>query len=541
MIPDRPDNLVALREGAQLCAAVDLGTNSFHLLIARVGADGRIEVLAKEKENVRLGSGSGDMHLLTPEAMDRGIAALSRFRLLADAMEVSLTAVATSALREADNRGEFLARARNEAGVEINVISGVEEARLIHLGVLQAIPLFDEQIMVVDIGGGSTEFVVGQGQSIRSAHSTKLGAIRLTERFFGGGVVEGDAVEECRTYVRSFLVPTTRRIGEFGSFAAVGSSGTINTLARMIVAKRGGDPMAPTNGGSFTRAELDDIVKDIVKAKSPAERAKLAGLDDKRQDIIVGGALLLQGIFWELKIDEMVVSESALREGVLLDIVARQSEPSFHHLSDIRTDSVSRMAELYHEDIGHIQRATDLALQLFDQTASLHGFGLAERDLLEAAGMLHNVGLFISHAAHHKHSYYVIRHSDQLAGFTDAEIELMAQVARYHRKSAPKSSHEPFAALDASAKRQVRILAGILRIAIALDRTRQGGIHRLEVKISAKALKVIAHVGPTLDYSLEQYTVAQRVGLLSDSVGLPVSVKIRASAEPSDASVVDSP
>jgi exopolyphosphatase/guanosine-5'-triphosphate,3'-diphosphate pyrophosphatase len=145
--------------------------------------------------------------------------------------------------------------------------------------------------------------------------------------------------------------------------------------------------------------------------------------------------------------------------------------------------------------------------------------------------MLHNVGLFVSHAAHHKHSYYVIRHSDQLSGFTDAEVEIMAQVARYHRKSAPKSSHVAFAALVAPRQREVRILAGILRIGIALDRTRQGGIQRLEVKISANALEIIAHVDPELDYSLEKYTVDQRVGLLGDSVGLPVAIKILASAE----------
>ncbi len=521
---DRPAHPGALRRGGELRAAIDLGTNSFHLLIARVDADGRFDVIAKEKEMVRLGSGSGDMRELSRDAMDRGIAALGRFRQIAESFGAELTAVATSALREAQNRAEFIERARRDAGVSIDVISGVEEARLIHLGVLQALPVFSEQILVVDIGGGSTEFVVGQERDLRSAHSTKLGAIRLTDRFFPDGRSKPKAVKECRTYVRSFLVPTIRRLRDHRPFQAVGSSGTINTVARMVVAGRGGDPLAATNGVVFDRGELAAVVDLVLAAPKPAQRVELEGLDEKRRDIIVGGIVLLEQIFDALDIEDMVVSEAALREGVLLDLVERSSAPSFHHLSNIRRGSVLRMAALYHEDIGHIERATDLALELFDATLELHGLELDARDLLEAAGMLHNVGLFVSHAAHHKHSYYVIKHSDQLAGFTDREIELIAQIARYHRKSEPKPSHREFQELDAAGQRIVRILAGVLRIAIALDRTRQGGVGDLEVTITKKAISIEVNVDPRLDYSLEQYTVAQRTGLLGRALDRAVEV-----------------
>lgn len=532
---DRPGPLHELRGDGDVHAAIDLGTNSFHLLVARLDAEGRFEVLAREKETVRLGSGSGDMALLSDEAMDRGIDALQRFRRIADSFDAPIAAVATSALREASNRSVFVRRALVEAGIAIQVVPGVEEARLIHLGVIQSLPLFDEQILVVDIGGGSTEFLVGRGREVRSAHSTKLGAIRLTDRFFPGGRIKGDAVADCRTHVRSFLVPTIRRVREFRPFVAVGSSGTINTVARMAVAAAGGDPSAPTNGQTVTRAALADVVAEVTGIDRAEDRAGIAGLDDRRQDIIVAGVLLLEEIFDGLAIEEMTVSEAALREGILLDRAAAVGSPSFHHLSDIRRQSVLRMAEMYHEDIGHIQRATDLALELFDATVDVHGLSIDHRDLLEAAGLLHNVGLFISHAAHHKHSYYVIRNSDQLHGFTDGEIELIAQVARYHRKSAPKPSHPEYVALDDEQQRVVASLAGMLRVAIALDRTRQGGIDRLDVRLTDETVIIEVVVDPSLDYSLEIYTAGQRRRMLANMLGREVVIRLAPAPEPSPA------
>ena len=507
-------------------AAIDLGTNSFHLLIARLQPDGRFDVVAKEKEMVRLGSGSGDMYELTAPAIDRGIAALRRFRQVADSFDADITAIATSALREASNRAHFLQRAMQEAGISVEVVSGAEEARLIHLGVLQALPVFNEQVLVVDIGGGSTEFLVGRGRDVRSAHSTNLGAIRLTDQFFPEGVVAKKSAKQCRTHVRSFLVPTIRRLREHRPFVAIGSSGTINTIARMVVAQRGGDPMAPTNGALFTREELGQVIEAVLDAPTADERTGLAGLDERRRDIIVAGAVLLEQILDGLAIDKMIVSEAALREGILLDLAVRSGEPSFHHLSDIRRQSVLHMAERYHEDLGHTQRATDMALELFDQTEDLHGLDIGARDLLEAAGLLHNVGSFISHAAHHKHSYYVIRQSDQLSGFTDAEIEMIAQVARYHRKSEPKATHADFQSLSDVDQGRVRTLAGLLRIGIALDRTRQGGVEELVVTADDRTVTVGVRTRDEIDFSFELYTANQRSSLLSTAIDRDVSVEL---------------
>jgi exopolyphosphatase/guanosine-5'-triphosphate,3'-diphosphate pyrophosphatase len=508
-------------------AAIDIGTNSIHIVIARIGPGGRFDVLTREKESVRLGHGSGDMNRLEPDAIDRGIATLGRFRHLADSFDAAIRAVATSAVREAENRDEFLRRARDEAGVDVEVISGVEEARLIHLGVLQAVPVFDRQHLTVDIGGGSTEFVVAKADDVHVARSVKLGAIRLTDRFFAAGVVRPRQVRECRSYIDSYLAPLAHEIEPWGFDVAVGSSGTINAIAAMVEHARGRDASRGVNNVAFSRAELADVVEALVAARTPEERLHaVPGLDSRRADIIVGGAILLEEIFATLGIQSMTVSEYALREGALLDLALQQHEDTFHHLSDIRRQGVQRVIELFERDRPHVEHSTDLALQLFDSIRPLHGLGTEERDLLEAGGFLHNVGLFISHSAHHKHSYYVIRNSDQLVGFTDHEVEIMALVARYHRKSTPSPRHSEYAALAERDRRVVALLAGMLRVGIALDRTHSHVVTDLTCVVHDGTIATTVHLRPGADATLELYTAEQRKDLLEATLGLPLTLRV---------------
>lgn len=517
--------MVTGAEEAGALAAIDVGTNSFHLVVARPVGNQRFEILAREKEVVRLGSGSSDMKALAPEAVDRGVEALGRMKRIAEAHGATLRAVATSAVREAQNRHEFLDRARAEAGVDVQVISGPEEARLIHLGVLQAVPVFDRRLLLIDIGGGSTEFLVGEGGDVLAARSLKLGAIRLTERFFAGDRVKSSKVKECRQYVRSFLAPVVRDVRRLGFEVAVGSSGTIANLAQMVALQRGSAPQS-TNNLEIGADELGDMVKTIVKADSAKARARIPGLDLKRVDIIVGGAILLEQAFAELGISSMVVSDFALREGVLLDVLQNQAhDTSLHHLSDLRFESVLHLARRFDDDSSHTAHVTRLALSLFDQTADRHGLDDSCEEYLEAAALLHNIGLAISHEAHHKHSYYLIRNAEQLAGFTDREIEIIAQVARYHRRSAPKTKHAEFAALRPEDQEVVRKLAGILRVAIALDRTDTAVVRGLRCRSHPDdpgRLVVSLEVAPGADVSLELYTAAERVSLLEDALGVSV-------------------
>ena len=502
-------------------AAIDIGTNSIHLLVARALDGTRFEVIDREKEMVRLGSGSGDMKVLEPAAIDRGIEALQRFRQVAEISGATVHAVATSAVREAENRDVFLERARSEAGIEVEVISGVEEARLIHLGVLQAVPVFDQQVVLIDIGGGSTEFVLGRAGRVLEARSLKLGTIRLTERFFSNEPLRRSDVDDCRQFVRAYLRPVARELGRRGFEVAVGSSGTILNIAEMVQAQRGGDPVRTLSNFEFTAEELAEVVKALTKMRTVKERVKVAGLDPKRADIILGGAILLEQVFAELRIERMTVSDFALREGVLLDALQRTRDASLHHLRDLRYQSVRHLADICPDEREHVEHATALALQLYDGCHDLHQLDDVYREYLEAGGLLCNVGLFISHARHHLHSYYIIRNSEHLTGFTDHEIELIAQVARYHRKSAPKASHEEFARLSARDQEVVRKLAGILRSAVALDRAHAGVVRALSCRYDDGHLTVALDTDGE-DASLEIYTADARKSLLEEALGVRV-------------------
>ena len=508
-----------------LLAALDLGTNSFHLVIARVSGNSGIEVVTRHKEMVRLGHGGGDMKVLEPAAIERGLAALQRMRRLADSAGAPLRAIATSAVREAQNAQEFIDRARDEAGVEVDVISGVEEARLIHLGILQAVPVFEKRMIMCDIGGGSTEILVGERGDVLTARSFKLGAVRLTDRFFPGGKVDDASVEACRAYVRSVLTIFEHEVERVGFDVAVGSSGTIEQVAKVANALNGGDELRTYNCFEFTAADLAHVVEHLTAARTTAERKHVAGLEPERADIIAAGALVLEGVFQVFGIDRMTISENALREGVLLDTLARFDNGVLHHLADVSRRSVRRLVETCDNDPAHAEHTAGLAVQLFDATEPLHRLARTARDFLEAAALLANVGLIIAHSKHHLHSYYVIRNSEQLTGFTDHEIEIIALVARYHRKSAPKPSHAEFARLGEADRRLVRTLAGLLRIAIGLDRSHDGRVESVDATLAAEAVTIHAAARAGADVSLELYAANERRELLEQVLERRVSVQ----------------
>lgn len=507
-------------------AAIDIGTNSVHMVVARRLEGGAPEILTREKEPVRLGRGSADMKRLEPEAIGRAVDALGRFRQIAQAHDAEIVAVATSAVREAENQADFLSRVRADAGIAVSVISGVEEARLIHLGALGAVQAADRPHLVIDIGGGSTEFVVASSTTPTLVRSLKLGHIRLTDRYFPEGQVTTRAVDECRRYVRAFVAPVAREIADAGFEVAIGCSGTIENLARMAAHEQGDTPRTVDNL-TITRGGLAQVVEQLIAAEDTTDRRSIPGLDAHRADVIVAGAILLRQLFTSLGIDEMVVSPAALREGVVLDRFRREaaSADALHHLTDIRRSSIVEVATRFEEDLGHAQHATDLALELFDALQPVHALGEPERAILEAAGVLHNVGRFIAHAAHHKHSYYLIRHTEHLAGFTEQEIELIAQVARYHRKSNPRNKHVEFAALSDNEQQCVRVLAGLLRIAIALDRTYRRAVERVTATLDDE-LTISVVTRPDVEVELEMFTARERAGLLSLALGAKIDFMV---------------
>jgi exopolyphosphatase/guanosine-5'-triphosphate,3'-diphosphate pyrophosphatase len=284
--------------------------------------------------------------------------------------------------------------------------------------------------------------------------------------------------------------------------------------------------MLQVSGAVIDDRGLREVVEALRDAGSVEKRLEIPGLDAKRADIVLGGALILEQTFAVLDIGEMVVSDFALREGVLLDVLRRRDRTSLGHLRDLRYESVTHLAAIAPGELEHAQHATELALELFEQTADLHRLDPSCEELLEAAGLLANVGLFVSHDRHHLHSYYVIRNTDVLTGFTDDEIELIAQVARYHRKSAPKPSHAEFAALPPTTQRAVRILAGILRIGVALDRTRTGVVRELVARSHKSTLTVTLCHDENADVSLEAYTAESRKDLLEQALDVDVLIDV---------------
>ena len=502
-----------------LIAAIDVGTNSFHLVITSVNKSGSLKVISRDKEMVRLGSGSTDMKILHTDAMDRGIEAMARFKKLAESENAEIVAVATSAVREAANKDIFLKKVKDATGIDIQVISGAEEARLIYIGVIHALPVINKKALVIDIGGGSTETVIGENGEINYLHSAKLGAIRMTKRFKLDTHFSYHNIQECRDFIRGEWSPTIQQLKLTGFDSVVGTSGTITTLISMAYAQN--DKILPTvlNGISVTSNNILKVIDKIIAAKSLQERMYLPGMDPTRVDIILGGALILEHIIKELRINKILLSDYSLREGIVFDTIQKQQEvQQYHHLSRLRYDTVRNAANHFGVHIEHAELVHQISLQIFDDLQSIHKLTYTERELLEASAYLHDVGYHISHDQHHKHSYYIIKNCI-LPGFTNDEAEVIANIARYHRKSLPKKKHENYQTLSAEKQHIVSVLAGILRIAEGIDRRQMQLIFRVKCFINPDRIDIyLTTKDSDIDIDIEIWGANRRKLLLEKTL-----------------------
>lgn len=509
-----------------LIAAIDVGTNSFHLVIASVNDKGILQIHSRAKEMVRLGSGSGDMKRISPEAMDRGVAALKRFATMAKKAKAPIRAIATSAVREALNKDEFLRQAAEIAGVQVEVVSGVEEGRLIYVGAIHAVPILSKRALVIDIGGGSTETVVGVKGEHYLINSAKLGAIRMSQRFFTTETTTLNQVNECREYIRGELAPTFQQILQSGFEIAVATSGTAHTLAGMVLAAAGKRIPDVINGIHITRDELLAVIGSLIQAGTSAARAQIPGMEPNRADIILGGALILEQIVINLNIQRLTLSAYALREGILFDTVQKNEDiKAFHHLSRLRYETIYHLCELYQINMPHANHVKNLCLSLFDQLLPAFMLSDAERELLEAAALLHDVGYHISPDQHHKHSYYMILNC-VMPGFTNDEAELIANIARYHRKSNPKKKHLNYTRLPADKQRIVSILAGILRIAEGLDRRQQQIVSAVQVFKEKELIHIYLQTGSGVGADIELWGARRRKDLLELMLGKKIVISV---------------
>src|SRR3954465_8985557 len=452
-------------------AAIDLGTNSLHMIVVQVRPDFSFEVIDREKEMVRLGAGGLDGRALTPEAMHAALQVMAKFRRLAESHRVDeIVAVATSAVREAENGGEFLKTIAAQTGIRARVISGTEEARLIHMAAAYGIGRPGEITVAIDIGGGSVEVTRGAGAAVDAARSFKLGVIRLTERFVKSDPIEPRDERKLERHIEEELEEYLTEIVTSGFDRVIGPSGTILSLGAVAAAQENG-AAAPLRNRRVSAKQLRRVRKTLT-ALDLEKRVRVPGLDPRRADIAVAGAVLLDAILRRLGATEITLCDLSLREGLVLDYIARHRKEiaQAERYPDVRRRSVIELGERSNFWGDHAHQIARLALALFDETRRRHALRGREREWLEYASLLHDIGVHISYEDHHKHSYYLITHGD-LRGFEPTEIEAIALITPYHRQGRPKKSHAEFGHLARRDRRTIRLLAAILRLAEGLDRS----------------------------------------------------------------------
>ncbi len=454
-----------------LFGAIDVGTNSIHLIVVELdSAFDTSRVVYKAREMVRLGSDDAlESGRLSRKAMERGVEAIARFNEAAYARGARrVRAVATSAVRETDNGTDFRDMVQARTGLQLEILDGNEEARLIHLGVANGYPLYDRVACIIDIGGGSTEFVVADGDRPYLVDSVKLGSLRLYDGFMRRAPDPLRAARRLDAHVAEVLAPLAERVRRYRLDLALGTSGTIMGLAALDAAQQG-VAVKRVHGYTLLRARLEALQRQML-LMTEAERRRMPGMNPRRADIIVAGNAVLIGALALLGRDEIVVCERALRDGVVVDL-AQQDRALAQRLGDERAkriEAVEAVARRYEHFGGHQRQVSRLALVLFERLAPLHALAPADRDLLWAAAVLHGIGRFVSESGHHKHAAYLIRNT-RMEGWRDDERELVAQIARYYRKAMPKPAHLEYAALAPADRRRVDVLASLLRIADGLD------------------------------------------------------------------------
>lgn len=490
-------------------AAIDVGSNSVHMIVADVSREGHLEVVDRIKEMVRLGRRSFTTGRLTPESMDLAVRALVNFKRLAKVRHVGrLRAVATSAVREARNRASFIERIRRETGIKVEVVSGLDEARLIFQAARHALGLDGGPHLLVDVGGGSVELVLVRDGRPLWMRSVKLGAARLSEQFLTDDPPSRAQLNRLVKHIDDAIGSILRKAKRAGVVRAIGTSGTINTLVAMARAARG-EELGRLHGALASAGEISDLARDLTEANS-ALRVELPGMDTKRVDLMPAAAVLVNFILKKSGAPQLAACTWALREGVLLGLAHQADSRS---ASDARRRSVNALTARFAGTNEHGRKVADLALKLFDATAPVLGLSKGSRELLEFAALLHDIGHAIDHDRHNRHSYYLIKNAE-LFGFDIDEIEVIAQAARGHRKQAPKLDSPDLRAVSPSKRRTIRGLAAILRVADALDRSHFGVVRNIEVKYLPG--RIIVGVDSKREKAdLELWTCERRTDLLS--------------------------
>jgi exopolyphosphatase/guanosine-5'-triphosphate,3'-diphosphate pyrophosphatase len=516
-----------------LFAAIDVGTNSIHLIVVEFDSTfDTTRVVYKDREMVRLGSDDAlERGRLSSKAMLKGIAAMQRFVAAAEQRGAErIRAVATSAVREADNGDEFRAQVEAQAGISLEILPATEEARLIHLGVASGYPIYDQIACIIDIGGGSTEFIVADGERPYLLDSVKLGSLRLYDGFLRGRS-SPRTVRDLDRHIRSILAPLVERVRRYQLDLTIGTSGTIMGLGALDAAARG-LVVDRIHGYTIALSRLEALQRQML-AMNESERRRLPGMNPRRADIIVAGNAILITALSMLERTEIVVCERALRDGIIVDMVARDRALA-EQLGDERVrriETIEALATHYQQLGSHERHVARLAIVLFERLATLHGLAPSDRDILYAASIVHSIGRFVGESSRHKHSAYLVRNSP-LPGWRDDERELIALVARYYRKSMPKPSHLDYMALGPVDRRRVDVLAALLRIADGLDTRQLGIVSDIAIRRETGRIVVVAQaetdVSGELGAAMFKADLFERtfdVRVAFDAAGIPEPVR----------------
>jgi exopolyphosphatase/guanosine-5'-triphosphate,3'-diphosphate pyrophosphatase len=484
-------------------AAIDLGSNSFHLLVAEVRPDGSFEPVFRDKEMLRLGTRVAATGSIGEAATGEAIAVIRRFKSLADSLGASeIVACATAALREALDSTMVVDRIEADTGVRVRVINGREEARLIFEAVRTSVVIEPGPALALDLGGGSLELMIGDHGGMAWCASLKLGVARLTS-----DLVRSDPPSsgDRRRVTRAVSAAVGRLLPDIAAFAprdAIASSGTFAAIIRLAAGRRGGPVPESVNQLAVSGREIDDLAEQLL-SQSAAERAALPGVDAYRADLLPAGVLVLATLIELTGVERVIGCDWALREGMVIDAIGHHPRADWgDDPRAIRRESVLSLCRRCGWNESHGRKVARLALELFDGTTALHGLGEDDRELLELGALAHDVGEHVSVEGHDRHSAYLIQHG-RLRGFSPEEIDILACLGRFHRRGNPKMSFEQFAGLSPARRQATTALISLLQVADGLDRSHGGPVRSVAVySASPERVEVVVEAGDDIDVEL---------------------------------------
>lgn len=512
-------------KNAKRLAAIDIGTNSFHVVIADIYSDGSYSILDTFKEMVGLGAdvASG---FLSEEAIERGLIAMNHIRLLCDHQKVeTILAYATSALRESTNGGEFRQLVLDETGIKIQAIPGIKEAQLIALAVQNSVDLPQDPSLLIDIGGGSVEFIILDQSTIYAKESLKIGTSRTAATFIKNDPIKKSEIEAMVSHYKQELSDFSRKIELYNPALLIGSSGTLENIAQMVASQNGKELNATLNNFEYPLSYFLTFYDQFIKLDRK-QRLQVTGIDNKRVDFIIPGMILVHHLVSKYAFKKMRTSTDALREGMIIDYIKRNSSSLtlLEEYPNLRDRSIYNLLKKCNWHESHSQHVQKLAFKLFDQLEPYHNLTQHDRELLGYACLLHDIGYHISHSKHHKHALYIIQNAE-LKGFDNTEIELMAHVSRYHRRSTPKKRHESYAILPKEIRKQIKKIAAFMRVADGLDRSHFQTVTDLDAVMKDNTVEI--QITVESDPQMEIWGAKRKRELFEDLFNKPLEILVK--------------